>query len=330
MSDDQEAAAMAAADPALLAATGVKKAYRGRGLRAQQAVVALNGVTIALEPAQTTAVVGESGCGKSTLARLLVGLDEPDEGDVCFRGRPLARLDKRGEVEYRRAVQMLFQHPQQALNPMLSVGASVRDALRLRDDLPRGQRHDRASELMSLVGLDPALMPRKRGELSGGELQRVALARALASDPELLILDEPTSALDASVRGQVVELLLRLQAEAGLGYLLITHDMRLVKMMASRVAIMYLGDVVEEGTVGDVLTTPLHPYTRSLIDAATLDPDGKERSVIRGEVFEISADYVGCRFVSRCNFAKERCQEPQQRREVREGQYARCWRAGQI
>lgn len=330
MSNGQEATATPARVPVLLAATEVRKTYRGRGLRAQHAVVALNGVSIALESGQTTALVGESGCGKSTLARLLLGLDEPDEGDISFRGRPLNRLDEREEVKYRRAVQMLFQHPHQALNPMLSVGASVRDALRLRNDLPRDQRRARAAELMSLVGLDPALMPRKRGELSGGELQRVALARALASDPDLLILDEPTSALDASVRGQVVELLLRLQDEAGLGYLLITHDVRLVKMMASRVAIMYLGDVVEEGTAGDVLTTPLHPYTRSLIDAAALGADSRERAVIRGEVRDIPAEYVGCRFASRCNFAKQRCQEPQLRREVREGQYARCWRAGQI
>jgi peptide/nickel transport system ATP-binding protein len=127
-----------------------------------------------------------------------------------------------------------------------------------------------------------------------------------------------------------VELLLRLQAETGIGYLLITHDMRLVKMMASRVTIMYLGEVVEEGTVGDVLTTPLHPYTRSLIDAATLDPDAEERAVVRGEVLEIPAQYIGCRFASRCPFAKQQCQEPQQWREVREGQYVRCWRAGQI
>jgi oligopeptide/dipeptide ABC transporter ATP-binding protein len=279
----------------------------------------------------TVAVVGESGCGKSTLARLLLGLQEPDEGEVRFDGRPLEALDEDELHRYRRAVQMIFQHPQQSFNPMLTIGASLRDAFRLRRDVRGRKRDGLAGELLALTGLDPSMRTRRPSELSGGELQRAALARALASDPRLLVLDEPTSALDASIRGQVVELLLKLQAEKNLGYLLITHDMRLVRMMASRVLVMYLGQVVEEGRAADVLGRPRHPYTRSLLDAALLGRSQlRSAAAVRGEVSELPPGYVGCRFAPRCPHAVAGCERPQVLPEHAPMQRVRCWRAEEL
>jgi oligopeptide/dipeptide ABC transporter ATP-binding protein len=226
---------------------------------------------------------------------------------------------------------MIFQHPEQSFNPMLTIGASLRDAFRLRSDLAGRERDTIGAELLERAGLDPSLRTRRRSELSGGELQRAALARALASDPRVLVLDEPTSALDASVRGQVVELLLTLQHENDLGYVLITHDMRLVRMMATRVHVMYLGQVVEEGDVADVLERPRHPYTRSLLNAALL---GRTRlrsaASVRGEVDDLPLDYSGCRFAPRCAYAIAGCEQPQLLEETRRARRVRCWRAEEL
>jgi oligopeptide/dipeptide ABC transporter ATP-binding protein len=315
----------------VLEADELVKVFGGRGLRRSRAITAVDHVTVAIERSATVAVVGESGCGKTTLARLLLGLQQPDAGEVRFEGQPLASLNAAGLLRFRRAVQMIFQHPQQSFNPMLTIGSSLRDAFRLRSDLSSRERDLQAVELLSLAGLDPSMRARRRSELSGGELQRAALARALASDPRALVLDEPTSALDASVRGQVVELLQRLQQQKQLGYLLITHDMRLVRMMASHVLVMYLGQVVEEGDVHSILNGPKHPYTRSLLAAAEL---GRERlrtaAAVRGEVSELDPGYVGCRFAPRCRHGIEGCEQPQKLRQLSPHGRVRCWRAEEL
>jgi oligopeptide/dipeptide ABC transporter ATP-binding protein len=316
---------------AMLEARELLKVFGARGLRRSRPVTAVDQVSVAVGQGGTVAVVGESGCGKSTLARLLLGLQEPDAGEVWFDGRSLAALEEQERDTYRRAVQMIFQHPQQSFNPMLTIGASLRDAFRLRRDVHGRERDAFGGALLALTGLDPSMRTRRPSELSGGELQRAALARALASDPRLLVLDEPTSALDASIRGQVVELLLKLQAEKDLGYLLITHDMRLVRMMASRVLVMYLGQVVEEGYVADVLERPRHPYTRSLLDAALLGRTQlRSAAAVRGEVSELPPGYEGCRFAPRCPYAVAGCEDPQLLRELAPAQRARCWRAEEL
>jgi oligopeptide/dipeptide ABC transporter ATP-binding protein len=291
-------------------------------------VRAVDHVSLALSRRTTVAIVGESGCGKSTLARLLLNLEQPDSGSVNFQGEPLGTMSRAETQDYRRAVQMVFQHPQESFNPMLTIRSSLRDALRLRDDLSSRKKDDAVHELLVRVGLDPSIGERWRRELSGGELQRAALARALGSQPVFLVLDEPTSALDASIRGQIVELLMRLQEDSGLGYMLITHDMRLVHMMADHVRVMYLGQIVEEGPPS-VLQDSLHPYTRSLIKAAFLE-DGRVRAAIRGEVAEMPAGYEGCRFYPRCPFGTQECLQPQVLEEASPGHDVRCWRWKEI
>ena len=311
-----------------LEAHEVVKTYKKPGMLRRTAVRAVDHVSLTLTPHTTLAIVGESGCGKSTLARLLLNLEQPDSGSVSFNGDQLTTMSSREQRAYRRAVQMVFQHPNESFNPTLTIGSSLKDALRLRDDLSRSQKDETVHELFATVGLDPTIGERRRRELSGGELQRAALARSLGSRPSFLILDEPTSALDASIRGQIVELLMRLQGDSHLGYMLITHDMRLVQMMADYIRVMYLGQIVEEGAPS-LLQDSLHPYTRSLVKAAFLE-GGTVRSVVRGEVSEIEADYEGCHFYPRCPFSTPECLQPQALLEARPGHKVRCWRWREI
>ncbi len=227
-------------------------------------LVAVDGVTITARRGETLAVVGESGSGKSTLARLMVGLIAPSAGAVLLDGRPLADWPAR---ERQRKVQMLFQNPQGSLNPRRRIGAALAEPLRRLHGLSAKAAAGRAAELLERVQLPPELLDRHPHALSGGQAQRVALARALAAEPELLILDEPTSALDALVQARVLDLLAELKAGLGLTYVLITHDLAVVRRVADRVAVMRRGEVVEEGAVAEVYARPRHPYTRLLLDS---------------------------------------------------------------
>jgi peptide/nickel transport system ATP-binding protein/oligopeptide transport system ATP-binding protein len=292
---------------------------------------AVDGVSVSVRAGETIGVVGESGCGKSTLARLLLGLEEPEKGTVSFRGLDIATLKEQQRLEYRRGVQMIFQNPQQSFNPMFTIGWSIRDALRLVKDLPRAEKKLRAGGLLERVGLDKSLQYRTRDQVSGGELQRAALARALAVDPQILVLDEPTSALDASVQGQIVQLLLDLQAELQLGYLLITHDMRIVRMMAERIIVMYLGQIVEAGPTEEILTAPRHPYSVSLLSATAIGTPSRLEEVLAGEAHAVSESYQGCRFAPRCRFRTEGCEQAQKLRALGDAdQRVRCWRYEEI
>lgn len=320
----QESSPRSDAPSPRLEADALVKTYSKSGILRRTAVRAVDHISLTLTPGTTTAIVGESGCGKSTLARLLLALESPDSGSVNFNGMPVSRMTRAEWRAYRRAVQMVFQHPNESFNPMLTIWSSLRDALRLRDDLTALDKNAMVSKLLATVGLDPAISQRRRRELSGGELQRAALARALASQPSFLILDEPTSALDASIQGQIIELLTRLQEEFAIGYMLITHDMRLVQMMATDVRVMYLGQIVEQGSPA-LLHDSLHPYTRSLVRAAFLE-GAQVREVIRGEIAEIPEEYEGCRFYPRCPFSTRECLQPQVLQEARPGHAVRCWR----
>jgi ABC-type oligopeptide transport system ATPase subunit len=222
-------------------------------------VTAVDRLSFRAEAGRTIALVGESGCGKTTVGKLVLGLMKPDQGAVYFRGRTLEEWAARAPSEYRRAVQMVFQNPLSSFNPMLSIGATLVDSMRLRSDLNRSARRDEAARLLERVGLPKEYAERFPSEMSGGQLQRVGVARALAPNPRMIFLDEPTSALDMSVRGQIMNLLLDLQSEYGLTYLLVSHDLRVVRAMAHYVHVMYLGQVVEEGPVEQVLTHPQHP-----------------------------------------------------------------------
>jgi oligopeptide/dipeptide ABC transporter ATP-binding protein len=227
---------------------------------------------------------------------------------------------------------MVFQNPLSSFNPMLSIGATLVDSMRLRGDLNRSARRDEAARLLERVGLPKEYAERFPSEMSGGQLQRVGVARALAPNPRMIFLDEPTSALDMSVRGQIMNLLLDLQSEYGLTYLLVSHDLRVVRAMAHYVHVMYLGQVVEEGPVEQVLTHPQHPYTQGLLAATAV---GRfDRAVlkaaprVRGEVLQLSPTYLGCKLTRRCPLEMEVCrQEPQILQSVGPDHRVRCWRA---
>lgn len=296
-------------DRGVLRAERLVRTFAGRRGRVIRAV---NGVDLELRPGETLAVVGESGCGKSTLARLLVRLLDPTEGRVLFEDRDLATLSRRDLRRTRRRLQIVFQDPYASLDPRARVGTIIARPLRVHGlHHGRGERAKRVAHLLDLVGLDPALARRRPRELSGGQRQRVAIARALALEPRAVVLDEPVSALDVSVRAQIVEVLGELQRRLGLAYVFVAHDLSVVRHLADRVAVMYLGRIVEQGPTDSLFRSPAHPYTQALLSAApALDPNRRRREtriVLRGEPPDPAAVPGGCALADRCWLTTERC-----------------------
>ncbi|MFF7387391.1 oligopeptide/dipeptide ABC transporter ATP-binding protein [Streptomyces scabiei] len=283
---------------------------RGGGLFTRDRVYALTGADLVIAPGETVGVVGESGCGKSTLAKLLVGVDRPTAGTVAYRGRDLWSMEP-GE---RRATVgggtgMIFQDPSTALNRRLTVRRILRDPLDVHRRGTPAEREDRVRELMSLVGLPPALADGLPGQLSGGQRQRVAIARALALEPELVVADEPTSALDVSVRAQILNLLLDLRERLGLALVFVSHDIQTVRRMSDRVVTMYLGRIVEETPAALVTGRARHPYTRALFSATPGLLDPIDPIPLVGPVPSATRPPSGCPFRTRCWKADDVCAE---------------------
>ncbi len=299
------------AAPVLRAEGLVKRFEVGRGLfgRARGLVGAVDGVSLEVEPGRTLAVVGESGCGKSTLARLLLRLIEPDAGRIELDGQDLRALDEAALLRARRHVQMVFQDPYGSLNPRMSAGDTLAEPLRLHAVVPAAQRAARVRRLLDQVGLPAEAARRYPHEFSGGQRQRLAIARALAAGPKVLVCDEPVSALDVSIQAQILNLLADLQRELGLAYVFISHDLGVVRQVASEVAVMYLGRFVETGPALQVFAAPRHPYTRALLGAVPVaDPARRgTRTVLAGDVPSPLAPPPGCRFHTRCPHADEHC-----------------------
>jgi oligopeptide/dipeptide ABC transporter ATP-binding protein len=275
---------------------------------------AVDGVSLDIDTGETVGLVGESGCGKSTLARVILLLDRPESGEVLFEGADVLHATGAGSGAYRRHVQMIFQDPYSSLNPRVTVGEAIVRAWRINHGVvPQPQWRDRAKELLQLVGLQPERVDWYPYQLSGGQRQRVAIARALAVNPSLVVCDEPVSALDVSVQAQVLHLLRDLQARLGVSYLFISHDLGVIRRIAQRVVVMYLGKVVETGTVSQVFERPGHPYTEALLSAIpAIDfTRGKTKThrLLQGDQPDPINMPAGCRFRTRCPKAAAVCAE---------------------
>jgi peptide/nickel transport system ATP-binding protein/oligopeptide transport system ATP-binding protein len=272
-------------------------------------VRAVDDVTLTLAKGETLALVGESGCGKSTLGRLMMRLIDPSSGDVILDGQDITRLDEKALAPIRRKIQLIFQDPFASLNPRMTVAQMVAEPLMLHDIVPSREREARVIELLEAVGLGAQHMHRYPHEFSGGQRQRIVIARALAANPAIIVCDEPVSALDVSIRSQILNLLADLQEKFGLSYLFISHDLSVVKHIADRVAVMYLGRIVEIGTAEDVFSAPRHPYTRALISAIPFPEPGarKEQKPIEGDLPSPLNPPSGCHFHTRCPYAQDIC-----------------------
>ena len=320
---------------ALLEAKGLAKSFVARRSilgRPLAQVRAVDGVDLTLAQGETLALVGESGCGKSTLGRLILRLIEPSAGEVRFEGRDLLALPEDEMRALRRHAQLIFQDPFASLNPRMTIGDTLAEPLILHRLAAASRRKARVADLLETVGLRPEHALRYPHEFSGGQRQRIVIARALAGEPRLIVCDEPVSALDVSIRAQILNLLRDLQRRLGLSLIFISHDLAVVKHIADRVAVMYLGRIVETGPVDALFESPRHPYTRALLSAIPVAAPGARgrRVPLAGDAPSPIAPPPGCHLHQRCAYAQGRCAREQPPLEIDGARAVACWRWREI
>ncbi|MCF7803042.1 MAG: ABC transporter ATP-binding protein [Candidatus Marinimicrobia bacterium] len=319
----------------LVKVDGLKKYFpirKGLFSTVQGQVKAVDDVSFEIRKGETLGLVGESGCGKTTAGRSLLRLIEPTAGSVIFEGKDLMAMEKNELREMRKEIQIIFQDPYGSLNPRMTVGGMLSESLKLHNIVPRDQIQTRVAELLDTVGLAPRHARRYPHEFSGGQRQRIGIARALSVEPKFIVCDEPVSALDVSIQAQIINLLQDLQKEFGLTYLFIAHDLSVVEHICDRVAVMYLGKIVELADGDDIYSNPMHPYTKALLSAIPVaDPEyKKKRTVLEGDVPSPANTPPGCYFHPRCPVARENCSEVEQHlEELRPDHWAACMYARQ-
>ena len=289
-------------------------------------IKAVDGVTFDISEKEIVGLVGESGCGKSTLGRTIPRLEEPTSGEILYEGTDVAKLDKKGLRKLRREIQIIFQDPDASLDPRMTVGDSICEPLIIHNIGDERKRMERVKELMGQVGLEATQANLYPHEFSGGQKQRIGIARALAMNPKLIIADEPVSALDVSIQAQILNLMMDIQERLGLAYLFIAHDLSVIKHMAHRIAVMYLGKIVELADKNEIFDNPLHPYTEALLSAVpSFKSKAKDRILLRGDVPSPLNPPAGCHFHPRCHRVLPICnqQEPELA-EVSEGHFVAC------
>lgn len=284
---------------------------------------------------ETIGLVGESGCGKSTTGFTIVQLHQATSGNVYFKGLDLTKLDEKKLRPIRKHIQIVFQDPYSTLNPRMTIGETISESLRTNKLLTKHDINEKIESLLNDVGLQPKLSNRYPHEFSGGQRQRICIARALAIEPEFVIFDEPVSALDVSVQAQIINLMKDLQKKYNLTYLFIAHDLAVVRHISDRIAVMYLGRIVELARKDTLFSSPLHPYTKALLSAVPeADPEyerKRERIILKGDVPDALKPPSGCRFHTRCPYAQENCTtDDPELREIAKGQYVACHYAGKI
>ncbi len=291
------------------------------------AVHALNNINLNILKGETLGLVGESGCGKSTLGRCILGLTDITSGIITYNGMELNQNAFKKQKELRQKLQIIFQNPYSSLNPRMKIGEILKEPICIHNILPKDKVQDRVLELLQLTGLSPAAANKYPHEFSGGQRQRIAIARALSLNPQFIVADEPVSALDVSIQAQIINLLQDLKTDFGLTYLFISHDLNVVKHISDRVAVMYLGEIVELSSCAELFTTPLHPYTKALMNAVPTINQGKMTSklLLKGDIPSPTNLPSGCKFHTRCGYVQEVCKvkEPEFT-EVQKGHFVRC------